>query len=103
MGLLTDLGPLFHPLSAGTILMLSGLQTCAYIHFASWMPMLFLNRNNTPAEAFEEIRYFHDVVKKVNGTMITIWHNTFLSDVPLYKGWKDVYEIFLNEVVYWDL
>jgi hypothetical protein len=63
----------------------------------------FFEQKYTPAEAFEEIRYFHDVVKKVNGTMITIWHNTFLSDVPLYKGWKDVYEIFLNEVVYWDL
>jgi hypothetical protein len=63
----------------------------------------FFEQKSTPAEAFEEIRYFHDIVKKVNGTMITIWHNTFLSDVPLYKGWKEVYEIFLNEVVYWDL
>ncbi len=63
----------------------------------------FFEQKYTPAEAFEEIRYFHDAVKKVNGTMITIWHNTFLSDVPLYKGWKEVYEIFLNEVVYWDL
>jgi hypothetical protein len=63
----------------------------------------FFEQKYTPAEAFEEIRYFHDVVKKVHGTMITIWHNTFLSDVPLYKGWKEVYEIFLNDVVYWDL
>ena len=57
----------------------------------------------TPAQAFEEIRYYHDVIKRVNGTMITIWHNSFFSDEPLYKGWKEVYEIFLNDVVYWDL
>jgi hypothetical protein len=63
----------------------------------------FFEQKYTPAQAFEEIRYFHDAVKKVNGTMITIWHNTFLSDMPLYKGWKEVYEIFLNDVVYWDL
>jgi hypothetical protein len=63
----------------------------------------FFEQKYTPAEAFEEIRHFHNAVKKVNGTMITIWHNTFLSDMPLYKGWKDVYEIFLNDVVYWDL
>jgi hypothetical protein len=63
----------------------------------------FFEQKYTPAQAFEEIRYFHDVVKNVNGMMITIWHNTFLSDVPLYKGWKEVYEIFLNDVVYWDL
>jgi hypothetical protein len=57
----------------------------------------------TPAQAFEEIRYYHDVIKRVNGTMITIWHNSFFSDQQIYKGWKEVYEIFLNDVVYWDL
>ena len=63
----------------------------------------FFEQKYTPAQAFEEIKYFHDVIKKENGTMITIWHNTFFSDEPMYKGWKEVYEIFLNDVVYWDL
>ncbi len=63
----------------------------------------FFEQKYTPGQAFEEIKYFHDVIKKVNGTMITIWHNTFFSDEPMYKGWKEVYEIFLNDVVYWDL
>ena len=72
-------------------------------------PFCFMDANAmfeqdlTPAQAFEEIRYYHDVVKKVDGTLITIWHNTFFSDDPVYAGWKEVYEIFLNEVVYWDL
>ena len=57
----------------------------------------------SPAQAFEEISYYHDVIKRVSGTMITIWHNSFFSDQQVYKGWKEVYEIFLNDVVYWDL
>ena len=35
--------------------------------------------------------------------MISIWHNNFFGDDPLFKGWKEVYELFLEEVVYWDL
>jgi len=72
-------------------------------------PYCFMDANalfeqhHTPAQAFEEIRYYHDVIKRVNGTMITIWHNSFFSDQQIYKGWKEVYEIFLNDVVYWDL
>ncbi len=72
-------------------------------------PFCFMDANArfeqdlTPAQAFEEIRYYHDVVKKVDGTLVTIWHNSFFSDDPVYAGWKEVYEIFLNEVVYWDL
>jgi hypothetical protein len=31
-------------------------------------------------------------VKKVNGTMITLWHNETISDWREWKGWKDVYE-----------
>ena len=72
-------------------------------------PFCFMDANAlfeqdlTPAQAFEEIRHYHDVVKKVNGTMITIWHNSFFSDQQIYKGWKEVYGLFLDEVVYWDL
>lgn len=72
-------------------------------------PFCFMDANAlfeqklTPAQAFEQIRHYHDTVKKVNGTLITIWHNSFFSDQQIYKGWKEVYGIFLDEVVYWDL
>lgn len=55
------------------------------------------------AQAFEELKHYHDAVKEVDGTLITISHNNFLSTEQGFAGWKQVYEIFLDEVVYWDL
>jgi hypothetical protein len=72
-------------------------------------PFCFMDANSyyeqkqTPAQAFEEIKYYHDTVKKVKGVMITIWHNNFFGSDPAFKGWKEVYELFLEEVVYWDI
>ena len=63
----------------------------------------FYEQKLTPSQAFDEIRYYHDAIKKIDGTMISIWHNNFFGDDPLFKGWKEVYELFLEEVVYWDL
>jgi hypothetical protein len=45
----------------------------------------------------EMITYFQKV-KKVNGTFISIWHNTFLGTDPLFSGWREAYEQFLSEM-----
>ena len=37
-------------------------------------------------------------VKAVNGTLISIWHNTFLGTDKKFKGWREIYEQFFNEV-----
>ncbi len=72
-------------------------------------PFCFMDANayyeqkQTPAQTFEEIKYYHDTVKKVKGLLITIWHNNFFGSDPAYRGWKEVYELFLEEVVYWDI
>jgi hypothetical protein len=63
----------------------------------------FYEQKLTPSQAFTEIQYYHDVIKKIDGTMISIWHNNFFGNDPLFKGWTEVYEVFLDEVVYWDL
>jgi hypothetical protein len=36
-------------------------------------------------------------VKKVDGRMISIWHNFSLGSDPLWKGWKEVYQAFLSK------
>jgi hypothetical protein len=72
-------------------------------------PFCFMDANAyyeqgyTPQQAYAELKTYHDNVKKVNGTLITIWHNHFFSNTRGFEGWKEVYEVFLNEVVYWDL
>ena len=63
----------------------------------------FYEQRQTPRAAFEELKYYHDTVKKVNGTLITIWHNNFFGTDPAYVGWREVYELFLREIVYWDI
>lgn len=59
----------------------------------------FYEQKQTPAQALEEMRYYFKVIKDVNGTMITIWHNTFLGTDPVFKGWREVYERFVKGVV----
>jgi hypothetical protein len=62
----------------------------------------FYEQNYTAGEAMNELMHYYRMVRKVNGLMVTIWHNSFLGSDPLYAGWREVYEVFLKEEVYWD-
>ncbi len=70
-------------------------------------PFCFMDANSyyeqryTAARAFEELMHYYRHVKKVNGLMITIWHNSFLGTDPAFAGWREVYEVFLKEEVFW--
>ena len=63
----------------------------------------FYRQRLSPAKAFDELMHYYHAIKQVNGLMITLWHNQFFGTDPLFKGWKEVYEIFLKEEVYWDM
>lgn len=39
----------------------------------------------------KEIEYYSQLVKKVNGHLILIWHNFSLGSDPLWKGWRALY------------
>lgn len=62
----------------------------------------FYEEKLAPHQALAELMRFYQIIKLVNGMMITIWHNNFLGTAQLFKGWKEVYEIFLKDEVYWD-
>jgi len=53
---------------------------------------LKFNMNLGADEVVEKISSIIDVVKQVNGTLITIWHNDTFSDEGVWKGWRNVYE-----------
>jgi len=59
----------------------------------------FFEKKQTPQQALEEMFQYYQTVKSVNGTLITIWHNTFLGTDELYKGWRDAYCHFFNHVM----
>lgn len=58
----------------------------------------YYEQSHDPEEALNEILQFYNVVRSVNGTMITIWHNSFLGTDENFKGWREVYEEFLATV-----
>jgi hypothetical protein len=58
----------------------------------------FFEEKKSPEEAFNDLMRYLEVVRSVGGTMITIWHNPFLGTDPLFEGWREVYEQFINAV-----
>lgn len=58
----------------------------------------FFEQKYLPQRAFEEMMHYYNIVKSVNGNLIFIWHNNFLGTHPLFQGWKEVYEAFLQKV-----
>ncbi len=58
----------------------------------------FFEQKYSPQQALEEMRHYYREVKAVNGTLITLWHNTFLGTDPLFAGWREVYRQFIEEI-----
>ncbi len=58
----------------------------------------FFEQKFSPQQAFEELQHYYGIVKSVKGTLITIWHNTFLGTSKLFKGWREVYEQFVRQL-----
>jgi hypothetical protein len=58
----------------------------------------FYEQKLSAQQAFEELRHYFDVVKSVNGTFITIWHNSFLGTARQFRGWREMYREFISLV-----
>ena len=58
----------------------------------------FFEQKKTPQQALDEMRHYYTTVKAVNGTFISIWHNTFLGTDKLFSGWREVYAQFVREI-----
>lgn len=72
-------------------------------------PFCFMDANakyeegKSPQEAFRQLMQYYHQIKQVNGLMITLWHNQFFGTDPVFEGWKEVYEVFIREEIYWDM
>jgi hypothetical protein len=71
-------------------------------------PFCFMDANSfyeqqyTPHQAYEEMVYYYNTIKKLNGLMVSIWHNHFLGSDKKFEGWSKIYELFMTENIYWD-
>jgi hypothetical protein len=63
----------------------------------------FYNSGLSPKDAFNELMDYYRKIKQLNGLMVTIWHNQFFGTDPMFAGWKEVYEVFLKDQIYWDM
>lgn len=59
----------------------------------------FYELHQSPEEALEEMKKLCAEVQKVNGTFITIFHNHMLGTEPMFKGWREMYEKFIVDVI----
>ncbi len=53
-------------------------------------------------QTYEELMRYYEAVKKVNGTLVTVWHNHLLGTDKRTEGWSQMFELFMREEVYWD-
>ena len=62
----------------------------------------FFEAELSPQQAYDELMRYYNSVKKVNGMLITIWHNHLLGSDRRMEGWGEMFELFMRETVYWD-
>ncbi len=71
-------------------------------------PFCFMDANAyyeeklTPAQAYAQLKQYYRAVQKVQGCLITIWHNNFLGTAAEFTEWRDLYGIFMKEDIFWD-
>ena len=58
----------------------------------------FFEQKLSAQQALQELNSYRNIVSSVNGTLITIWHNTFLGTDNLFRGWREIYEQFVSSV-----
>lgn len=72
-------------------------QTSLLLHPFCYMEAnSYFEQKLTAEEAAAELQQYHDVVKQVNGTLITIFHNHFVTEQENWKPWRKMYEDFLQ-------
>lgn len=71
-------------------------------------PFCFMDANAyyeqkvTPQQAYAELMQYYSTVKKLNGMLVTVWHNSILGTDIAFAGWREMFELFMKETVYWD-
>lgn len=56
----------------------------------------FFEQKYTAEKAAVELQQYHDVVKKVGGQLITLFHNHFVTGQPQWLPWRNMYGDFLR-------
>jgi hypothetical protein len=66
-------------------------------------PFCFMEANSYYEQKYslqqttEELQHYYNIVKSVNGKLVTIWHNSFLGTDKRFRGWKEMYLQFIKQ------
>jgi hypothetical protein len=58
----------------------------------------FFEQKQQAAESYNELQYYYETCKAVNGRLITIFHNNFLGTSRQFEGWKEMYQRFITQL-----
>jgi hypothetical protein len=58
----------------------------------------FYEQKQNTEQTLAELTHYLDEVKKVKGTLITIWHHNFFGTDAVFSGWANVYKNFLSKL-----
>lgn len=58
----------------------------------------YYEQNLSADAALQELMQYYNIVKSVNGTLITIWHNSFLGTDEEFAEWREVYREFVSSI-----
>lgn len=79
--------------------LLAEKQTSLRVHPFCFMDAnAFFEQGQDVDVSAEELRYYFETCRKVNGTLVSVFHNQFLGTDPLFAGWAEMYESFLDDV-----
>lgn len=53
----------------------------------------------SPEQALTACRSLIETLRKTDGQLVTLWHNSSLSDIDEWKGWNEVYTQVVNEAI----
>lgn len=72
------------------------MKTRLKLHPFTFMDSVFkYYRNLRPEELVDSARPYVEEVRKVGGTLYTLWHNNSFSNLFEWKGWRDPYKDLL--------
>ena len=72
-------------------------QTTLQVWPFCWMEAnAVFEQGYTAEQGFEELQQYHNVVKQVNGILMTLEHNHFVTEQPQWVGWRNGYKAFLQ-------
>lgn len=58
----------------------------------------FYEQKQNPEHSLSEILHYLELCRNHKGLFITIFHNHFLGEDPIYEGWDDMHKAFISQL-----